>query len=167
MGALAGCNGLPFSAKIAVAPDLQSASTSTGLTVKVSVPQEAGANANGLRRRGREGHDRDAARRRAAEPSAGDGLQACTGDPSALSAGQLASPGDEIGYQGEAEVDPGLRAMTFSERLPNPLSLEQGDRILSGRVEDREREDQDAAAAQRTEGLGVSRQRRTRTRSGA
>ncbi len=126
MSALAGCNGLPFSAGIAVAPDLQSASTSTGLTVKVGVPQEAGANANGLA----DADVRDTSvtlpEGVQLNPSAGDGLQACTGDPSALAAGQLASPGDEIGYRGEAEVDPGLRAMTFSERLPNPLSLEQG-----------------------------------------
>jgi hypothetical protein len=126
ISALSGCNRLPFSAKIAVAPDLQSASTSTGLTVKVSVPQEAGANANGLA-------DADVRDTTVTlpegvqlNPSAGDGLQACTGDPGALSAGQLASPGDEIGFKGEAEVDPGLRAMTFTERLPNPLSLEQG-----------------------------------------
>ncbi len=126
MGGLSGCDRLPFSAKIAVAPDLQSASTSTGLTVKVSVPQEAGANANGLA-------DADVRDTTVTlpegvqlNPSAGDGLQACTGDPSALSAGQLASPGDEIGYRGEAEVDPGLRAMMFTERLPSPLSLEQG-----------------------------------------
>ncbi len=126
MGALAGCNGLPFSARIAVEPDLQSASTSTGLTVKVSVPQEAGANANG--RADADVRDTTVTLPEGVQlnPSAGDGLQACTGDPGALPAGALASPGDEVGYRGEAEVDPGLRAMTFSERLANPLSLQQG-----------------------------------------
>ena len=126
MGALAGCNGLPFSARIAVEPDLQSGSTSTGLTVKVSVPQEAGANANG--RADADVRDTTVTLPEGVQlnPSAGDGLQACTGEPGALLAGQLWSPGDEIGYKGEAEVDPGVTAMTFTERLANPLSLQHG-----------------------------------------
>jgi hypothetical protein len=126
MSALAGCNGLPFSAKIAVEPDLQSASTSTSLTVKVSVPQEAGANANGRADADVRGTTVTLPEGVQLNPSAGDGLQACTGELSALPAGQLWSPGDEIGYEGEAEVDPGLTAMTFTERLPNPLSLQHG-----------------------------------------
>ncbi len=126
MGALEGCNGLPFSARIAVEPDVQSASTSTGLTVKVSVPQEAGANANG--RVDADVRDTTVTLPEGVQlnPSAGDGLQSCTGEPGALPTGQLWSPGDEIGYRGEAEVDPGLTAMTFSERLANPLSLQHG-----------------------------------------
>jgi hypothetical protein len=45
---LDGCNRLPFDPSISVAPDGQAASTPTGLTVGVHVPQEAGLNPTGL-----------------------------------------------------------------------------------------------------------------------
>ncbi len=48
MPALDGCNKLPFSASLEVAPDVNSASTPTGLTVKVHVPQEASVAGEGL-----------------------------------------------------------------------------------------------------------------------
>ncbi len=46
--ALDGCERVPFSSSISVAPDKQSASTPTGLTVKLHVPQEGSVEANGL-----------------------------------------------------------------------------------------------------------------------
>ncbi len=45
---LTGCERLPFSARLEVTPDSNSASTPTGLSVKVKVPQEASTNPNGL-----------------------------------------------------------------------------------------------------------------------
>jgi hypothetical protein len=45
---LDGCNQLPFGADIEAAPDVQSASTPSGLTVHVRVPQEAALNPEGL-----------------------------------------------------------------------------------------------------------------------
>jgi hypothetical protein len=48
MESLDGCNKVPFSAGIEVAPDLQQASTATGLTVDVHVPQQASVNSNGI-----------------------------------------------------------------------------------------------------------------------
>ncbi len=45
---LTACDQLPFNPFIEVAPDVQTASTSTGLTVHVRVPQEVSTNANGV-----------------------------------------------------------------------------------------------------------------------
>ena len=45
---LDGCGKLPFGALIEAAPDIQSASSPSGLTVHVRVPQEATLNSNGL-----------------------------------------------------------------------------------------------------------------------
>jgi hypothetical protein len=45
---LVGCNKLPFSASLEVSPDVQQASSSSGLTVKIHVPQEASLNGTGL-----------------------------------------------------------------------------------------------------------------------
>jgi hypothetical protein len=46
--AMTGCNRLPFGPSLKVQPDVQSASTPTGLTVHVSVPQEVNQNPLGL-----------------------------------------------------------------------------------------------------------------------
>jgi hypothetical protein len=46
--AIGGCNELPFSPFIEVAPDVQSASSATGLKVDVKVPQEVSENPSGL-----------------------------------------------------------------------------------------------------------------------
>jgi hypothetical protein len=48
MGTLVGCNHLPFSPEIKVAPDGQQASKPSGVTVDVHVPQEGQLNATGL-----------------------------------------------------------------------------------------------------------------------
>ena len=45
---VSGCNRLPFLPSIVVQPDVQSASTPTGLTVRVRLPQEDNENARGL-----------------------------------------------------------------------------------------------------------------------
>ncbi len=48
MPAMDGCNRLPFSSSITVAPDGQQASTPTGLTVGIHIPQEETLDAEGL-----------------------------------------------------------------------------------------------------------------------
>ena len=75
---LDGCNQLPFSPSLEVAPDGQAASTPTGLSVGVHVPQERWAHAEGLAPGQREGHDRDAARRGAIEPRRRGRAAACS-----------------------------------------------------------------------------------------
>jgi hypothetical protein len=75
---LDGCNQLPFSPSIEVSPDGKAASTSTGLTVGVRVPQEVGLNSEGLA-------EADVKSTTVAlpvgvqlSPSGGNGLRACS-----------------------------------------------------------------------------------------
>ena len=78
MGALDGCNHLQFNPEISVAPDVPDASTATGLTVAVHVPQAAALNPEGLA----ESTLRDATVTLPAgvaiNPSGADGLEACS-----------------------------------------------------------------------------------------
>jgi hypothetical protein len=81
MPALDGCNRLPFAASIGVAPDGQAASTPTGLTVGIHVPQEEALNANGLSPSEVRDTTVTLPAGVALNPAAGDGLQACTDVP--------------------------------------------------------------------------------------
>jgi hypothetical protein len=78
MPAMDGCNRLPSSPSIVVAPDGQAGSTPTGLTVDVHVPQEQSLNPNGLA----EADVKDTTVALPAgvvlNPAASDGLQACS-----------------------------------------------------------------------------------------
>ena len=65
---LTGCSKLKFPPEISVAPDSSDASTSSGLTVNVHVPQTAALNPERPGGVLAEGHDRDAARRRRDQP---------------------------------------------------------------------------------------------------
>jgi hypothetical protein len=133
MPALDGCDELPFAASLEVSPDVQSASSSTGLTVKVHVPQEASLNAEGLA--GSDVRDTTVALPEGVvtNPAGGNGLEGCTGNPGALpggagalAAGALGSPGDQIGYRGEEEVEtsPGETIRAFTPRKPGSFGLE-------------------------------------------
>ncbi len=85
MPAQDGCNRLPFESEIKVSPDVQEASKPSGLTVDVHVPQTAALNGEGLAPADvknitvalPEGVDLN--------PSAGDGLVACTQEQVSLS----------------------------------------------------------------------------------
>jgi hypothetical protein len=108
MPGLDGCNRLPFTPSIEVKPDVASASTSTGLTVDVHVPQEETLNANGLAEGEPRGITVALPEGVAVNPSGGDGLLGCSE--------QLA------GFTGFAEhpLQPGVVVASFTETLPEP-----------------------------------------------
>ncbi len=78
MPALDGCNRLPFSPSIKVTPDGTAASTPTGLTVDEHVPQESTLVAAGLAESDVKGLSVTLPEGVALNPSAADGLQACS-----------------------------------------------------------------------------------------
>jgi hypothetical protein len=75
---LAGCNRLQFSPEVKVAPDSQEASKPTGLTVDVHVPQEVNTNAQGLASSNVKSIAVAFPQGVTLNPSAADGLQACS-----------------------------------------------------------------------------------------
>ena len=118
MPALDGCDRLPFSASLEVAPDVQSASTPSGLTVKVHVPQEVSLDGEALAAADVKDTTVTLPEGVTVNPANADGLEACTGDPG----DQPGTPGNEIGFEGFTELnkgsEPGVRTATFTERLP-------------------------------------------------
>jgi hypothetical protein len=83
--ALDGCNRLPFSASINVAPDGQAGSTPTGLTVGVRVPQEEALNGAGLSPADVKDTTVSLPSGVVLNPSSADGLLACSEEQIALS----------------------------------------------------------------------------------
>ncbi len=122
---LTGCSKLKFLPEIGVAPDSSNASTSSGLTVNVHVPQTAALNPNGLAESALRDTTVTLPQGVAINPSGGDGLEACTSEPAAL-AGALGSPGDQIGYEGQEELnkeyEPGVKWNTFTSEVASPLA---------------------------------------------
>ncbi len=123
---LTGCSKLRFPAEISVEPDSSNASTSSGLTVNVHVSQTAALNPNGLAESALRDTTVTLPQGVAINPSGGDGLEACTSEPAALAAGALGSPGDQIGYKGQeelnAEYEPGTKWNTFTPEVASPLA---------------------------------------------
>jgi hypothetical protein len=123
---LTGCSKLRFPAEISVAPDSSNASTSSGLTVNVHVPQTAALNPFGLAESALRDTTVALPEGVAINPSGGNGLEACTSDPGALATGALGSPGDQIGYKGQEELnkeyEPGVKWSTFTPELASPLA---------------------------------------------
>ncbi len=123
--ALTGCSKLVFLPEIGVVPDSNDASTSSGLTVNVHVPQTAALNPNGLAESSLRDTTVTLPEGVAINPSGGDGLEACSSEPAALAAGALGSPGDQIGYKGQEELneyEPGVKWNTFTPELASPLA---------------------------------------------
>ena len=73
-----GCNQLPFTPSIKVTPDGQAGSTPTGLTVDEHVPQETSLNPTGLAESAVKGLSVTLPQGVVLNPSAADGLQACS-----------------------------------------------------------------------------------------
>ncbi len=124
--ALTGCSKLKFPPEISVKPDTSNASTSSGLTVNVHVPQNAALNPDGLAESALRDTTVALPEGVAINPSGADGLEACSSEPAALAAGALGSPGDQIGYKGQeelnAEYEPGVKWSTFTPELASPLA---------------------------------------------
>jgi hypothetical protein len=123
---LTGCSKLKFPPEISMKPDTTDASTSSGLTVNVHVPQNAAFNPNGLAESSLRDTTVTLPEGVAINPSGGDGLGACSSDAGALPVGALGSPGDQVGYKGQeelnAEYEPGVKWSTFTPELASPLA---------------------------------------------
>jgi hypothetical protein len=110
---LDGCNRLPFSPSIEAEPDSTDASSATGMSVDVHVPQEAELNPQGLA----ESSVRDITVALppgiAVNPSASNGLEACSEGL--------------VGYEGEEELPtvPGIKSLKFKPRLPGSFGSEE------------------------------------------
>jgi hypothetical protein len=100
--ALDGCNRLPFSPELTMTPDGQAASTPTGLTVDVHVPQEASLNANGIGEADPKDITVTLPQGLQLNPAAADGLQACSEA--------------QIGYRGE---NPQTHLLEFTPAEPS------------------------------------------------
>jgi hypothetical protein len=128
--AMDGCDKLPFAPTLTVTPDVQDASSSSGLDVDVKVPQEESLNANGLGEADLRNTTVALPAGVAINPSGGDGLQACTSELAglaALSPPRLGSPGDQIGYEGSEEpaLEPGVTVPKFSPQLPGSVATRE------------------------------------------
>ncbi len=78
MPALDGCNRLPFSSTISVAPDSEDGSSPSGLTVAIHVPQEEALNAEGLAPSSVRNTTVTLPQGVALNPAAADGLLSCS-----------------------------------------------------------------------------------------
>ena len=102
---ITGCNQLPFEPSIGASPDVQNASTPSGLTVNIKVPQEVNANAGGLA----SSAIRDITIALPAgvtlNPAGAGGLEACSES--------------QVGYVPDQSEPPGK--LTFTPSTPEPL----------------------------------------------
>jgi hypothetical protein len=96
-----GCNHLPFSPKISVAPDVSEGSTPSGLTVDVHVPQEAALNPEGLAESTLKDTTVALPQGVGLNPGGADGLESC-------SEGQVGFTGKEAGELERDLFTPGL-----------------------------------------------------------
>ncbi len=124
---LDGCNRLPFGPQIEVTPDNQAASGPSGLNVDVHVAQEVNGTGSGFDSSDVKDITVALPAGVAINPSSGDGLEACSGDPGALATGMLGNPDDEIGYEGAKAppLEPGLSLSAFTPRLPGSFGASE------------------------------------------
>jgi hypothetical protein len=113
--AMDSCNQLPFSSSLSVVPDGQAASTPTGLTVGLDVPQEEALNSNGLAPAEVKNTTVTLPAGVALNPAASDGLLACSESQVALTNDTMPSC-PEASKVATVEINTPL--------LPNPLTGE-------------------------------------------
>jgi hypothetical protein len=115
---LTGCDRLAFRPFVEVSPDVQQASSPSGLTVHVRVPQEDNQDAGGLA----SSNVKDITVALPAgvniNPSGGGGLEACGEGQVGFEAGRGVGGFEELYPQ----TEPGTRTPLFSPTLPEPLS---------------------------------------------
>ncbi len=106
MESLDGCNALPFHPEIKVSPDGQQASTPSGLTADVHVPQEGQLNSTGLAQSSIKDITVALPEGVSINPAGADGLQACSEGL--------------VGFKafGEVETEPGVSNPLFTPRVP-------------------------------------------------
>jgi len=102
--AMSGCNQLPFTPSITVKPDGTAASSPTGMTVDVHVPQQETLNPHGLAEGDPKNITVTLPEGVAVNPAGGDGLQACSEGL--------------VGFQGQREfapvAEPGAQTLAFA-----------------------------------------------------
>ena len=120
MPGMDGCGDLEFGSEIQASPDVEAASTPSGLKVNVHVPQEEALSAAGIAPAEVKNITVALPAGVHLNPSSADGLQACTSNPGALLGGELGSPGDQVGFTGLSELPdiPGTKIATFTPSLP-------------------------------------------------
>ena len=118
---VSGCNQLPFSPAIDVQPDVASASTPTGLSVHVRVPQEVSHGADGLASSSIKDTTVTLPEGVVTDPSGADGLQACgeseVGFQSILKDGS-ASQGTDLFTPGPAFCPDAAKIGTAEFKVP-------------------------------------------------
>ena len=114
---LEGCDRLPFDPSIKVAPDVQEASKPSGLSVDVHVPQEVNNNASGLASAGVKGITVTLPAGVTLNPSAADGLQACSESQVGFEAHR--------GTNGFEEFESGVRTPVFTPYLPGSQAAQE------------------------------------------
>ncbi len=115
--ALTGCDQLPFAPSLEVAPDTRAASTPTGLTVKVHVPQDASATAGGLAESALRDTTVALPEGLQVNPSSADGLQAC----SEAQVGYTGVEGETALFTPDAATCPDAAKVGVVEEVSTPL----------------------------------------------
>ena len=104
-----GCNHLPFNPSVSVAPDGQAASTPTGLTVGIHVPQQGSLNATGLAEAAVKDTTVTLPEGVQLSPASADGLLACADE--------------QVGYE---RYEPASQTQRFSTA---PVSCPEGSKV--------------------------------------
>jgi hypothetical protein len=124
MPTMDGCDLLGFHAGISAQPDTASASTASGLSVDVHVPQESSQAADGFEQSAIKTIEVTLPAGVTLNASAADGLQACTGEATSPLGGKMGVPVNEIGVTGDRQEffsEPGVPHIGFTPRLPGSV----------------------------------------------
>ena len=114
---LTGCEQLPFAPSLQVLPDSRAASTPTGLTVKVHVPQDSSATPEGLAESALKDTTVTLPAGLQVNPSSADGLQAC----SMAQVGFTGMQGETAQFTPDAATCPDASKVGVVEEIKTPL----------------------------------------------